>query len=90
MRHWISWYEPGDAGDYRPLTTPPEDVMLGWWCTGVRSSDEAGTLCALVQADDEDAAKALIGEHWEPESWRFCNEVDEHWVPPADRFPRPE
>ena len=69
MYQWISWLQPTE--DYRPLTYPPNKEILGWWCSGY--TDEAATLCALVQAEDEQAAKAEVIKEWpEAERWRFC------------------
>jgi hypothetical protein len=98
-RYWLSWHQP--TGDYRPLTYPPNEAILGWWCSGytnfrrtlVKGGEETGAdiavLCALVQADDEDAAKAAIVKDW-PEAataeWRFVNCHDDEWLP-GDRFP---
>ena len=78
-RFWISWNEPGD--DPRPLTVPSPD----WWCTGW--GDGYATVCAIIDAESEEGAKARVQEQWEPSSWRFCNEVEANWTPPADRFP---
>ena len=86
-RFWISWYQPTD--DYRPVTVPPKSEVLGYWCSGYRGSDDAATMCAWVVAGSEDEANALISseKYWpEAEEWRFCNEVEDEWVP-SDRFP---
>lgn len=29
MRFWLSWHQPTE--DYRPLTDPPVEGVLGWW-----------------------------------------------------------
>ena len=69
MYQWISWHQPTD--DYRPLTYPPNPAILGWWCSGY--TDDAATLCALVQAPDEAIAQAAVLKDWpEAERWRFC------------------
>jgi len=83
MRFWLSWYET--ATDHRPLTFPPNAAILGWWCSGERCSDEASILVAIVEGDDEDAAKAAVVKDWPGEKeWRFCNEWDGKL---SDRFP---
>lgn len=49
------------------------------------------TICAAVQAENEEAAKALIvTAHDAPVAleWRFCEERDSGWVPFSARFPR--
>jgi hypothetical protein len=80
---WISWWQP--AGDYRPLSYPPNAAILGWWCTG--SNERNGSsICALVKADTEDAAKAAVSIDWpEAESWRFCEPRESAKL--SDRFP---
>jgi len=88
MRFWVSWEQSTE--DYRPLTYPPEG-MLGWWCSG--EGDGYWTLCALLDAEDDDAAKDVIAKHWpetlEMDDWRFWNEVDADHAP-GDRFPLPD
>lgn len=84
-RYWISWYQPTE--DYRPLTDPPHESVLGWWCSGYRCSDGLASLCALVSATDEESAKACVRHSWpEAAEWRFCEERDSDWLP-GDRFP---
>lgn len=81
MYQWISWHQPG--GDYRPLTYPPNSEILGWWCSG--HAGKSATLCALVRADDESEARALVLKDWpEAERWRFCEPRDNTNV--GDRF----
>ena len=82
---WISWYQTTE--DNRPLHYPPEsERLLGWWDTGTRCSDDASTLCSLVEAEDVDSAKAVIQIDWpEAEEWRFCDETNSHNL--SDRFP---
>ena len=79
-RFWISWEEPGD--DPRPLTVPSPI----WWCTGW--GDDYATVCAVVDAKSEDAAREQVESQWQPQSFRFVTAVDEGWMPPPDRFPR--
>ena len=82
---WISWYQPTD--DHRPLTYPPNDAVLGWWCSGERCSDGASTLVAHVRSSDEDAAKAAIRTDWpEAGEWRFCERRSGR-PEPGGRFP---
>ena len=84
MHFWISWYQPTE--DHRPLTYPPNASILGWWCTGTRGSDDASTMCALVSADSEEAAKQAIRKDWpEAEEWRFCEKKESLEL--SDRFP---
>jgi len=88
MRFWVSWVQRTD--DYRPLGYPPKG-LLGWWCSGYDCDDNA-TLCALLDADTEDAAKAAIAKEW-PETegieWRFWNVVADDYFP-GNRFPLPD
>lgn len=91
MRFWVSWYQPTD--DFRPLTYPPNEAILGWWCTGFRC-DDAATICALVEIKNnkydineiEEAVDEAILEDWpEAELGRFCEPVEDDWLP-GDRF----
>lgn len=81
---WLSWVQP--TPDYRPLTDPPNEAILGWWCTGFDSEDHA-ILCAAVIGKTEAAAKKLVAKDW-PESrsasWRFCQLLDSLEL--SDRF----
>ena len=83
-RFWVSWVQRSD--DYRPLGYPPHEPVLGWWCSGYDSADNA-TLCALIEAADEKAAEEVIKKEW-PEwtEWRFI-EPRENDHRPGDRFP---
>lgn len=82
-RFWISWIQPGD--DFRPLTFPPNESVCGWWRSG--EIGEMSTLCAVVDAESENAAEDAILKDW-PEvfEWRFCEPKSVGWVP-GDRFP---
>lgn len=82
--YWISWQQPTD--DYRPLTYPPNESVLGWWCTGYDSKDRA-TLCAWVCAETVEGARAAVSKDW-PEAvhGRFCEE-SQH-VTLSGRFPQ--
>ncbi len=83
MKYWLSWYQPTE--DARPLTYPPNKSILGWWNSGSRCSDDAHTICALVDAQSEDAAKKAVTKDWpEAKEWRFCAESDGKL---SDRFP---
>ena len=80
---WVSWFQP--TKDYRPLTFPPNENILGWWCSGERS-DGQSSLCALVNDYSEDEAKNSIHKDWpEADEWRFCKEKDSTKL--SDRFP---
>lgn len=84
-RFWISWEER--SPDHRPLTDPPNVAILGWWCSGY--GDGYATLCALVEARSERAAKAAVDQDWPAVGrrvWRFVEERDADWLP-GDRFP---
>lgn len=84
MMYWISWYQPTE--DYRPRVYPPNPSILGYWCTGQRSSDGASTLVAWVEAGTEEIAKEYIQIDWpEATEWRFCNVVTEWKL--STRFP---
>ncbi|HXJ14100.1 MAG TPA: hypothetical protein VNH19_17630 [Candidatus Limnocylindrales bacterium] len=83
-RFWLSWVQPTE--DYRPLKDPPNEAIIGWWCSGSDSDDHA-TLCAVVDAKNESAAKKSVQMDWpEATSWRFCDAVARDYQP-GDRFP---
>lgn len=85
--YWVSWEEV--SGDYRPLTFPPNDRILGWWCTG--EGPGYSTLCAAVKAETEDEARAAVLRDW-PQAfvrnpaWRICQHCHGSWDG-SDRFP---
>lgn len=82
--YWISWYQPTD--DHRPLSFPPHDPILGWWRSGRRLIDGQASLVAMVAAEDEAHAKAIIQRDWpEVVEWRFVEQRVELDV--GDRFP---
>lgn len=91
-RFWLGWEE--HSKDYRPLHDPPNEAILGWWCSGESGDLKTSfhTLCALVEAESEEAAKIAVMEDWPPPehrlppSWRFCNLVADDYMP-GPRFP---
>lgn len=90
-RFWLSWEECSE--DYRPITDPPTRAVLAWWCSGEAGDGSFSTLVALVEAEDEDSAKAAVLESWPLDGsnrggqrWRFCEERSFDWRP-GDRFP---
>lgn len=85
MRFWISWYETSE--DHRPLTYPPNQAVLGWWCSGYRCFDNAAAICALVEAESEEEAENAILQDWPGEKeWRFLSQVEKDYDL-GDRFP---
>lgn len=68
MLYWIGFYT--ESYDYRPLTFPPNDAILGWWCTGFDSDDNA-MLCALVASEAWDA----ILKDWPEAKRRFVQKA---------------
>lgn len=79
---WVSWYQPTD--DYRPLTFPPNEAILGWWCSG--EGAEGHTLCAMLFVKDEAAAEKAVRQDWpEFSNWRFIEKRDTAAL--TDRFP---
>jgi hypothetical protein len=82
MYYWISWVQTTD--DVRPIGYPPNEAVLGWWSTGY--TDDGQTLCAMVRADSEQDARAVIWEDWpEADQWRFCEQ--QKTLELGDRFP---
>jgi hypothetical protein len=84
-RFWVSWYQPTE--DYRPLTYPPNNHILGWWCSG--HAEVGSTICAAIEAENEEAAREAVLKDWpeafDVEDWRFINEKPNDWKP-GDRF----
>lgn len=84
--YWISWHHYDSLGGFE-LNTP-------WWVSGSGQDGggEFSTMCAAVQAVDEDAAKELVMKSYDklPNeiTWRFCNIRANDWVPFSDRFPK--
>ena len=84
MRYWISWEQR--TVDHRPLAFPPNKGVLGWWCSGY-TEDGWATLCAAVDADNEEGAKSTVKIDWpEAGEWRYCEQRADDWMP-NDRFP---
>jgi len=87
-RFWISWYQPTE--DYRPVYDPSkekEPLDHNYWCSGQRMSDDAWTMCAIVEAGSVEKAEDVIRKYWpEAHEWRFCEEKPLDWTP-GDRFP---
>ena len=82
-RYWCSWVCSED--DFRPLTLPPNEKILGWWCSG--SGPDGKTLCAVVEGGDETAVADSIRTDW-PEfdgEFRFIDETGDARL--GDRFP---
>jgi len=84
MRFWISWIQQTE--DFRPINYPPNEAILGWWCSGC-TADEEPILCACVDAQDDSDAEHWINKEWpEASEWRFFQERPGDWIP-GDRFP---
>lgn len=86
MRFWMRWIQPTE--DYRPLTCPPNTAILGWWCSGYDSKDNA-FICAAVEAEDEDKAWEAVRKDWpeaDDSSGAFCESKEDDFKP-GDRFP---
>lgn len=78
---WLSWYQPTE--DYRPLTSPPNPQILGWWCSG--HAAQGATICAYVEAEDDKSARDAVKRDWpEAEEWRFIEERNSYQT--SDRF----
>lgn len=85
-RYWFSWAQP--TKDYRSLTFPPHEQIMGWWCSGY--SDDGAIICALIKGKDDDDVKNVIKIEWpEAINWRFCQLVNNSFIL-SDRFPLSE
>ena len=89
LNYWISWIQPTE--DNRPLTYPPNEGVLGWWCTG--QGEDYWTMCAMVRAENKEQAEQAIFKDW-PEAeenkgldgdWRIFDE--DVTLELGDRFP---
>ncbi|MEI1732113.1 hypothetical protein V8P91_17185 [Acinetobacter baumannii] len=78
--YWCSWYQP--TLDHRPLNYPPNEQIIGWWCSGYAMDDNGdftiSTLCAWVKAKSEEDVIKAVNKDW-PEitsldQFRFCEE----------------
>lgn len=89
-RFWISWWEPAPDGDARPFEVPPTTEIPEYWMTGTRGDDEdeETSVCAVVDAPDEEAAERRVRAYWKPSEFRFCETKAAGWFPESDRFPR--
>lgn len=83
--YWCSWNQPTE--DHRPIKFPPNEQILGWWCSG--NGPEGATLCAWVKAEDEPDVLKTVNKDWPEitsmEQFRFCEEKEKY--EPCDRFP---
>ena len=95
-RWWISWWQPfpsEDCDDVRPLAVPlPKNEVVDWWISG--ESSRAASICAVVIAPTEEAAKRIIISHWDApntvikdDAWRFCEPKPLDFMPEPTRFP---
>jgi hypothetical protein len=83
MYFWISWVQPTE--DYRSISFPPNNSILGWWRSGYDSQGKA-ILCAWVKATTKEHAKNEVIEEWpEVTEWRFCEGSENLII--YDRFP---
>ena len=83
-RWWMSWIVAED--DHRPLTFPPNQAVLGWWCTGY-DADDNSILCGLVEASSLKTAESAVLVDWPGIRWRFKEEREPNFVVTSDRFP---
>ena len=89
-RFWISWEQL--TKDFRPIADPPQpESIKAWWCSG--ETEDAFTLCAIVDAESEMLAQGIIriawdagGEDSDIGEFRFNEERAADWLP-NDRFP---
>lgn len=85
-RYWLSWYEADE--DFRPIEV---EGAPSWWCTGETCDEPARfTICAVVDAESEHAAKQFIDRYWPgalAAEWRFCELKATDWQPDSGRFP---
>ena len=83
-RYWISFW----TGNYADegCAKPPFTV----WNSGERERDDDRTevsLCAVVDANDEDEIWEAVFEYFPDFNIRFCHIKPDDFVPGGDRFP---
>jgi hypothetical protein len=82
---WVSWWTDIDPFE--------EGIKFPFWVSGYRRARESNrdaSVCALIDAkDQEDAWKKVqaTGTFLEP---RFCDEKPSGWTPDPGRFPMPK
>lgn len=94
-RFWTSWYEPvhewhhvdgpENEPEYLTPSWPGSVKVLGEWVSGYRMSDDAQTVCALLEAPDRATVKAALEA--EKREIRFIAWRDPNWTPEPSRFP---
>lgn len=81
MRFWISWYSKED----------PENVPFHAWETGERVNADFSTrdysICAVIDAESEQAAYDLARQYYPDLEERFCTPKADDFQP-GDRFPK--
>lgn len=83
-RYWVSWW----SGNYADegCTKPP----FQFWTSGERDrADDSGltdcSLCAVIDAPNEEAIRRAVLKHFPDASFRFVNMKDDGWNP-GERF----
>jgi hypothetical protein len=88
-RHWASWW----SGNYEDegCTKPP----FKFWTSGQRCRDDVDgeendrtdlSLCAVIDAESEDAVTAVIAKHYPDAEMRFVDVKGDDFQP-GSRFP---
>jgi hypothetical protein len=82
-------------GDWRPFTVPDTANVPAYWKSGQTCEDledddaiPSATVCAVVDAPDEEQATRIVNDHWKPGDFRFIEEKEPGFRP-GDRFPWP-
>ena len=85
-RYWVGWI----SGNYADegCTAPP----FKFWQTGVTDHPtdperDHLTLCAVIDAESEAEAWALVGQHFPDYQQRFISVRASDYRPSPDRFP---
>lgn len=88
QRYWASWLQPTE--DYRAVNFPPNEAIIGYWCSGYGSDKDdcaVPILCAVIDAENLEAARTAVLRDWpEWKEWRFIEEREPDYQP-GDRFP---
>jgi hypothetical protein len=86
MRYWVSWYG-GVDGDSRPIKD--DEGTPAWACSGSRiathKNDPCNTICAIIDAKNEEEVWKRVREYWPEAEERFIEEKDPNYLP-GDRF----
>jgi hypothetical protein len=85
-RWWCSWTTE-EIGNYRPLTDPPSENILGWWFCGFNKK-HCAVISAIVAADTKQQAWEFIDLDFPVDKdTRPCQEIPTNYILNEKFFP---